>query len=225
MAVRTRLWFAMAAAIALSACGGGGGGSDGGTGGGSGGSGGGSGSGLPNPDLIVGASELYISSLQRELEIAQSVGARTDLPLSGSATYSGFGSIFDSSLTTNDTTVASLRNRSVVTNVEATVDFGGRTVSVRQNDFIDVEGKSVSGEVTWSGNYSSTEVGIFDARVQGNVGGTEFDTGADQATVGFFGDQNDSTILGLFRNAPISNPGDGWMQGSAVTGDFAATSN
>jgi hypothetical protein len=112
-----------------------------------------------------------------------------------------------------------------VTNVAATVDFDARNVTVTQGQFLDVEGNLVPGEVTWSGNYSSTEVGIFDARVQGNVGGTAFDTGADQATVGFFGDQSESTILGLFRNAPVSNPGSGWLKGSAVTGDFAAESN
>ncbi len=67
-------------------------------------------------------------------------GGRAELPLSGTATYSGFGSIFDSSLTTADTTAARLRGRSVVTDVSATANFGTRTVTITQDRFRDVDG-------------------------------------------------------------------------------------
>lgn len=221
MAVRTGLIAAMTAALALAACGGGSG-SSGGTGGGSGGS-------LDvdtNPGTVVGASPLFNSSIENEFAIARSVrGTPLDvLPtFVGSASYSGFGSIFDSSLTDDDDTIARRQGRMVVTNVEATINFGDRTINVTQDRFIDVVGNSVPGEVNWIGTYSGNERGVFVAQASGDVGGTAFDTSPNRAGVSFRGDQNKGTIVGVFLNAPISNPGTGWLKGTTVTGDFAAT--
>lgn len=212
MVARIRLCAAMLAATALAACGGGGGGSssDEPT------------SGIAAPSDITGASADYISSLNNELAIVNSdivQAGRTELPFSGTATYSGYGSIFDSSLTTADTTAASLRGRSVVTDVAATANFGTQTLNITQNRFRDVDGNAVSGSATWTTNYDSQ--GLFNATVTGNVGGTTFATGTDQARVGFYGDASDSAVLGTFSNAPVSSSGA--LQGTSISGDFAAT--
>jgi hypothetical protein len=205
----------MLAVTALGACSGGGGGgssNDGPT------------SGLADPGSITGASADYIGTLNNELNIVNSDlvrAGRRDLPLSGSATYSGFGSIFDSSLTTADTTAIRLRGRSVVTDVSATADFNTQSVNITQNRFRDVDGNAVAGQVNWTTNYDSQ--GLFNATVSGNVGGTVFATGADQARVGFYGNASDSALLGTFSNAPVSTTGA--LRGTNISGDFAATSN
>ncbi len=208
---RIGLCAALLAATALTACGGGGGGSnDGPT------------SGLPNPGNITGASPDYINSLNSELAIVNSDlvrAGRRDLPLSGTASYSGFGSIFDASLTTADTSAARLRNRSVVTDVTASANFQNQTLTITQDRFRDVDGKLVPGQANWTTNYDGD--GLFNATVTGNVDGTSFATGPDQARVAFFGNQASSAISGTFSNAP-STPG-GWLQGTRVSGDFAAT--
>lgn len=215
MAVRMQTSLALLAMAALVACGGGGGDSD---------SNGGSTDGLPDPGDIAGADPDFVNALNQQIAIANSdlaLAGRTDLPTQGSATYSGFGSIFDGSLTTAANTVADLQNRAVVSTVDASVSFAGGTVDVTQTDFIDVEGNPVSGSVAWTGTYETD--GRFNATVTGDVGGTTIATGTDQALVGFFGDQADSSILGLFENATTS--GNGWLEGSSASGSFAATSD
>jgi hypothetical protein len=215
MSARFGFWAATLAVTALGACSGGGGGGssdDGPT------------SGLADPGSITGASADYIGTLNNELNIVNSDlvrAGRRDLPLSGSATYSGFGSIFDSSLTTADTTALRLRGRSVVTDVSATANFNTQSVNITQNRFRDVDGNAVSGQVNWTTNYDSQ--GLFNATVSGNVGGTVFATGTDQARVGFYGNASDSALLGTFSNAPVSTTGA--LQGTSISGDFAATSN
>jgi hypothetical protein len=212
---RIGLCAALLAATALTACGGGGGGSsdDGPT------------SGLPNPGSITGANPDYINSLNSELAIATSnplvLAGRRDLPLSGNASYTGFGSIFDASLTTADTSADRLRNRSVVTDVTASANFNSQTLTITQDRFRDVDGKLVPGQANWTTSYDGD--GLFNATVTGNVDGTSFATGPNQARVAFFGNQASSAITGSFSNAP-STPG-GWLQGTRVNGDFAATSD
>jgi hypothetical protein len=203
----------MLAATALTACGGGGGGSDDGPT-----------PGLANPGDITGASADYINSLNSELAIINSDvvrAGRTEVPTAtGNATYTGFGSIFDSSLTTAANTAARLRGRAVVTDVNGFATFGtSPTLTITQSNFRDVDGNPVSGSATWTTNYAGQ--GLFEATVTGNVGGTTFATGTDQARVGFFGSASDSAITGVFSDAPVS--ASGALQGSAVSGDFAAT--
>lgn len=209
--VRIRLCAALSAVVALGACSGGGGSSsDGPT------------SGLANPSNITGASAVYINSLNNELAIVNSDlvrAGRSELPLSGTATYSGYGSIFNSALTTADTSAARLRNRSVVTDVAASANFGTQTLTIAQGNFRDVDGNPVSGSANWTTNYDGN--GLFNATVTGNVGGTSFATGTDQARAGFYGDGTNSAVLGTFSNAPTT-PG-GWLQGTRASGDFAAT--
>jgi hypothetical protein len=213
MAPRIGLCAALLAAAALAACSGGSGGgssSDGPT------------SGLANPGSITGASPDYIGSLNSELAIVNSDlvrAGRTELPLSGTATYSGFGSIFDSSLTTADSTAARLRGRSVVTDVSANANFNARSVSITQNRFRDVDGNAVPGQANWTTNYDAR--GLFNATVSGNVGGTVFATGTDQARVGFYGDASNSALLGTFSDAPVTTTGA--LRGTSISGDFAAT--
>jgi hypothetical protein len=208
---RIGLCAALLAATALTACGGGGGGSnDGPT------------SGLPNPNDITGASADYLGSLNSELAIVNSnlvQAGRRDLPLSGTANYTGFGSIFDASLTTADTSAARLRNRSVVTDVTASANFNDKTLTITQERFRDVDGNPVSGSANWTTNYDGQ--GLFNATVTGNVGGTAFTSGTDQARVGYYQSGTSTAVLGTFSNAP-STPG-GWLLGSRVSGDFAAT--
>jgi hypothetical protein len=144
---------------------------------------------------------------------------RAGLPLSGTATYAGFGSIFDSSLTAADNTALRLRNRSVVTDVAATANFGTQTLTVTQGNFRDVDGNPVSGSANWTTNYDAE--GLFNATVSGNVGGTVFATGTDQARAGFYGDASNSAVLGTFSNAPVSTSGA--LRGTSISGDFAAT--
>jgi hypothetical protein len=212
MAARIGLCAAMLAATALAACGGGGGGSDDGPT-----------SGLANPGDITGASADYINSLNSELAIISSDvvrAGRTDVPTSGTATYTGFGSIFDSSLTTAANTATRLRGRAVVTDVVGNATFGGSpSLTITQSNFRDVDGNPVSGSATWTTSYTSQ--GLFEATVSGNVGGTVFATGANQAAVGHFGSGSNTAITGVFSNAPVS--ASGALQGSAISGDFAAT--
>jgi hypothetical protein len=213
MAARIGLCAAMLAATALAACSGGGGGSssDEPT------------SGIASPGSITGASADYINSLNSELAIVNSdlvQAGRTNLPLSGTATYSGFGTIYDSSITTADNTALRLRGRSVVTDVSATANFGTRTVTITQDRFRNVDGAAVPGQVNWTTNYDAQ--GLFNATVSGNVGGTVFATGTDQARVGFYGDGSNSALLGTFSDAPVSTPSTD-LRGSSISGDFAAT--
>jgi hypothetical protein len=216
MAARIGLFAAMLAATSLAAC--------------SGGGGGGSSSdepttGIARPDQITGASPDYISSLNSQLAIVNSdlvQAGRTSLPLSGGATYSGFGTIYDASITTDDTTAAQLRGRSVVTDVSATANFGTQTVTITQDRFRGVDGSAVPGQVNWTTNYDGQ--GLFNATVSGNVGGTVFATGTDQARVGFFGDAGNSAIIGTFSNATVSTPSTD-LRGTRISGDIAATSN
>lgn len=216
MAARIRMCAAMLGVAALAACSGGGGGgssSDEPT------------SGIANPEDITGASPEYISSLTSQLAIVNSglvQAGRTEVPLSGTATYSGFGSIYDASVTSADDTAVRLRGRSVVSSVVGTATFGGSpTVSITQGNFRDVDGNPVSGSVSWTTNYDGQ--GLFNATVSGDVGGTTFATGTDQARVGFFGNASDSAVLGTFSDAPVS--ASGALRGSRISGDFAATSN
>jgi hypothetical protein len=212
MAARIGLCAAMLAATALTACGGGGGGSDDGPT-----------SGIANPGDITGASADYINSLNSELAIINSDvvrEGRTEVPLSGTASYTGFGSIFDSSLTTAANTATRLRGRAVVTDVNGFADFNsGPTLTITQSNFRDVDGNPVSGSATWTTRY--TGQGLFEATVTGDVGGTTFATGTDQARVGHFGNASDSAITGVFSDAPVS--ASGALRGSAISGDFAAT--
>lgn len=216
MAVRTKLWMAMAAAAALSACGGGGG-SD-------------STeappvSGLPNPDDIVGADPAYIAKLEQYLALLEDpifTGDPDALPLSGSATYTGVGRIYDASVDSGDDTVAELLNRSVVTDVRATVNFAGQDITVTQDGFRDVQNNPVSGSAVWDGTFNAAER-VFDATVAGEVGGTRFETRPDQAAILFFGDDTESGVVGRFQDADVTSSGT--FEGSAITGDFAATSD
>ena len=216
MALRTRFWIGMAAAAALSACGGGGGSSEEDpppT------------SGLPDPGDIVNADPAYIAALEEYLALTRSpifAGDPAGLPASGSATYTGVGRITDASVTSDDVTATALLNRSVVTDVTATVNFAGQSLTATQDNFRDVRNAPVSGSVEWNGNFNATD-GAFNATVTGNVGGTQFSTGSDQAAVLFFGDAADSGLVGRFLDAPVSSSGT--FEGTAISGDFAAESN
>jgi hypothetical protein len=213
MAARIRLCAAMLAATALGACGGGGGG----------GSDDGPTSGLANPGDITGASADWINTQARELAIINSPvvrAGRTELPVGGSASYAGSGSIFDSSITTADNTAARLQGRAVVTDVVGNATFGANpSLNITQSNFRDVVGSSVPGSAIWTTNYVGD--GLFEATVTGNVGGTTFATGTSQARVGFFGNASNSAITGVFSNAEVT--ASGTLQGSAISGDFAAT--
>lgn len=212
MAVRIRLCMAMVTATALAACGGGGGSDDGDGDGG----GGGPVSGLPNPEDIVGADPAYINALNAYLTILNDpifAGGPTDLPQRVSATYEGVGRIYDASINVENITAAALRNRSVVTDVSATVNFDARRVDVTQDRFLDVNGNRVLGEVTWSGDFNAAEGG-FIATVEGNVGGTVFRTPDDNAAIAFRGDATQSAIAGLFVNGEPTTTG--WLQGDTI---------
>jgi hypothetical protein len=203
MTARIALCAAMLAATALAASSGGGGG------------------GSSSDETTSGIAD-YVNSLNNELAIVNSDivrAGRAELPLSGTATYAGFGSIFDPSLTTADNTALRLRNRSVVTGVAATANFGTQTLTVTQSNFRDVDGNPVSGSANWTTNYDAE--GLFNATVSGNVGGTVFATGTDQARAGFYGDASNSAVLGTFSNAPVSTSGA--LRGTSISGDFAAT--
>lgn len=215
MAVRISTCAAMLGMAALAACSGGGGG--GSSGGGDEPTGG-----IARPDSITGASPDYINSLANQLAIVNSDlvrAGRAGIPASGTASYAGFGSIYDSSVTTADNTAARLRGRSVVSDVTGTAVFGGSpSVSITQSNFRDVDGAPVAGSVTWTTNGAAQ--GLFRSTVTGNVGGTVFATGADQARIGFFGDAGNSAVLGTFTEAPVSAAGA--LQGATISGDFSA---
>jgi hypothetical protein len=217
MAARIGTCAAVLCVAALAACSGGGGG-------------GGSGdappeSGIADPGSITGASPAYINSLNSQFAIINSsvvLAGRTDLPQNGTATYSGFGTIYDASVTNADNTAALLRGRSVVTDVSGTATFGAApTVNITQTNFRDVDGNQIPGSVTWTTNYDSE--GLFNATVAGDVGGTTFVTGADQARVGFYGDTSGSALIGTFSEAPVGTSGA--LRGSSISGEIAATSN
>jgi hypothetical protein len=214
MAVRIRVYGVLLAATALAACGGGGG-SDSSTA---------PTSGLANPGDIIGANPVYISQLENYLSVLrQPVFDRSnlsDLPTTGSATFSGIGRITDASVNSDDITAASLRRRSVVTDAEATVLFGARTMTATQRNFIDVDGNPVPGQVNWSGTLSPTDTGVFTATASGDVGGTIFATPTGQAAVVYLETATDSGVSGLFVNGNVTTSG--WLQGSTITGDFAA---
>jgi hypothetical protein len=205
----------MLAATALAACSGGGGG-------------GGSSNDRPSSgiaDNIAGASAVFNGALTAQQAILNSsvvAAGRTEVPATGTATYSGVGRIYDSRVTDALDTATLLRGRAVVTDVSGNVDFGAKTIAITQSNFRDVDGAAVAGSATWTAQrYESA--GLFYSRVTGNVGGTTFDTGSEQARVGFFGDGSSSAIVGAFADAPVGTSGA--LSGSSVSGDFAATSN
>ena len=208
---------ALLAATALAACGGGGGGSS---------SGGTTppASGLPPPSVIVGANpaytgklESYLATLRDPLFDPQNV---TNLPTSGTATFTGIGRITDATVTTADVSAASLRNRSVVTDASATFDFAAGTMTATQTNFIDVDGAPVAGQVNWTAGTTPGGSGALTATVSGDVGGTVFATPAGQASVVYLSNSGGSGVSGLFVNGAVSSTG--WLQGTRITGDFAA---
>ncbi len=89
---------------------------------------------------------------------------------------------------------------------------------MRQSNFRDVDGASVPGQVDWT--LTRTNVAITGVSVTGNVGGTIFTS--SNADASFYGELSNSVLVGELKGATISNPGQGWMQGTAVKGDFAA---
>jgi hypothetical protein len=214
MAVRTEFWIAMAAAAALSACGGGGGSDSGDTP---------PVSGLPNPDDIVDADPAYIASLEQYLALLEEPIFDGDRGVpTGSATYTGVGRIYDASVDSNDVTAASLLDRSVVTDVRATIDFAGTGITVTQDGFRDVRNNPVSGSAEWVGSFNAADR-VFDATVTGEVGGTQFETEPDRAAILFYGDNTKSGVVGRFQDADVTSSGT--FEGTAITGDFAAESD
>jgi hypothetical protein len=217
MAIRMGLCTALLSATALTACGGGGGSSSSTP----------PTSGLPAPGDIVGANTLYISTLENYIAILEDPlldrTFRSELAPPGSAAFvgTGIGRITDQSVNSSDITAASLRRRSVMTDVVATVDFDRREVSATQSNFIDVDGNSVPGSVTWNGTYGTAGTGVFTATVSGDVGGTVFSTTPQQASVVYLSDGSSRAVSGLFVDGQVSSSG--WLQGSVITGDFATT--
>lgn len=214
---------AVSALALLAACGGGSSDSDG-----SGdGLGGGGGSGNFTPD-IPGASNVFLSALDEQTRIFEgaivnSGSGSAILPISGSATYTGNGTIFDSSLTAADDTVAELRNRAlVVTDVTATLAFdGAQNFTVEQGNFRNIEGNAVSGQATWTGTLQSggTE---YVGSASGTIAGTTFATPANGAIVQFYGSPTDSAIIGAFEGGTGSG---GTFNGVSLNGTIAAERN
>lgn len=207
----------------LAGCDGWGGGTTGGLVGG----GGGDGVRPPDPDITLGLPGLppgtstafadRFAAFASTLNDPRIVGDDTViLTPTGTAVFTGTGTILESGIPATADTLAELRPFLVVmTDATAAVDFGSATISASQAGFVDLDGNPVAGSVVMSATPINPVTSRFSGPVSGSVAGTGFAAVQAGRVVGT---PADGVAVGAFAGAVGAG---GLHDGRTIEGGFA----